>query len=286
MIELFNTREIALFLWSIVILIWILKKMGSLNDFKKVLSAFFSDIIITPIFLSIIYAEIIILILALLDYWELKFLKDTFFWFIGSAIISIFNATKATENPNYFIKNILDNIKFIIAFEFITNFYTLPLLWEIILLPILLVISLADHIFDYQKQVTSKKFTTGILTIFGIFLFSFSITKLVKDFDSFATLNTLKIFLLPIILTVLFVPFTYLLAVYIKYENMFIFVGFRFKNKKKEFNKIKWRIFKFCLFNLNKQIELRRVQSFSYIMSLDDLNQTIDEYNRPVANIG
>ncbi|QYA26683.1 hypothetical protein G3I01_14650 [Gramella sp. MT6] len=286
MFEIFNTREIALFFWSIIILTWILSKMESWGSFKKVLSTFFSDKIITPILLSIIYAETIILILALFDYWDLKFLKDTLFWFIGSAIISIFNANKATENPDYFKKNILDNIKFIIVFEFIINFYTLPLFWEIILIPFLLIISLADKIFQDRKEIATKKFTTGILTIFGIFLLSFSITNLVKNFEAFASLNTLKIFLLPIILTVLFIPFTYLLAVYMKYENMFIFVGFRFKNKQQEFNKIKWRIFKFCLFNLNKQIKLRRLQSFSYIMSLDDLNKTINEYKSPVANNG
>ncbi|SDL86688.1 hypothetical protein SAMN04488034_1198 [Salinimicrobium catena] len=273
MTELFNNREIAFIFWSLIFII-----LGSIKiQFWGVIKAFFQETIIDTFLLSIIYVELALLLLTVLDFWEINLLKDTILWFLGSACISIYNSIKAIDIKDYFRKNLIDTFKFIFLFEFIINFYTLPLVWEIITFPFILIIAIANFQFQYQKEETAKKFTNGILAIFGLFIFSYSISQLISDPKPFLTITNLKTFVLPIILTILFIPFTYFLVVYMQYDSMFRFIGFRFTKKEKEFKKIKKRIIQYCLLSIKRQKKLRKSDTFGYILSYEDIENTIKE---------
>jgi hypothetical protein len=52
----------------------------------------------------------------------------------------------------------------------------------------------------------------------------------VVDFNKFASMSTLENFIIPILLTLTFLPFVYLVAVYVAYENLFIRLQFFIKD--------------------------------------------------------
>ena len=278
---MFNNRELAILIWLTLILVLLSFKKGILKSYLDLLKAFFQDKIISSILISIIYVETVILLLTLANYWEPKLLKDTIFWYVGSAFLLMLNANKALENKNHFSQIFWKSFKLIVILEFIMNFYTFDFIWELILIPILSFIAIIDIVAGYKnehKQV--KKFTQFILTILGITMFIYAIREIISNSDKFWNIEIAKVFLLPIILTILFLPFLYFYVLYMKYENLYIRVGFRFNKKDSEFLKIKRRIFLECKLNLRKLERLEKVKSFHHIMDYSDLDKTIKELNR------
>lgn len=234
-----------------------------------------------------IYVEVIILFLALLDYWKPDFLKETIFWFLGSAFLLMLNSRKALENKNYFKKIFRDSLKLIILLEFITNFYSFNLLWELIIIPFISFIVILDIVAGYKNEHRAvKKLTQSILSIIGITLFVFAIKQIFIRHGEFINVDTAKIFLLPIILTILYLPFLYLYVLYMKYENVYMRIGFPFVKNDPVFKNIKKRIFFECKLNLAKLEKLGNTKSINYILNYEDLNKAINEFRSksPVAN--
>tara|TARA_R110000751_G_scaffold246033_2_gene346042 strand:- start:4333 stop:5178 length:846 start_codon:yes stop_codon:yes gene_type:complete len=281
MSDIFNNRELAILIWLTLILILLSFKKGILKSYFDLLLAFFQDKIISSVLISIIYVELIILLLAIVNYWEMDLLKDTTFWYIGTAFLLMLNSNKALENKTHFKKIFWNSFKLIVVLEFITNFYTFDLLWELVLIPIVSFIAILDAFAEQKNEHKPvKKLTQAILTIIGIIIFVYSAKKIITNSNEFLNVNSAQILLLPIILTLLFLPFLYFYVLYMKYENIYCRIGFRFKNKDKDFLNIKKRIFQECKLNLRKLERLEKTNSFHHILDYSDLEKTIKELNR------
>ncbi len=276
--DIFNNRELAIIIWLSLILVLLSFKKGILNSYHDLLKAFFQDKIISSLLISVIYVELIILLLSLADFWERDLLKDTIFWYIGSAFLLMLNSNKALENKTHFQKIFWNSCKLIVVLEFITNFYTLDLLWELILIPVVSFIAILDAFADFKNEHKPvKKLTQAVLTIIGITIFVYSIRQITSNSNEFLNVNSAQILLLPVILTILFLPFLYFYVLYMKYENIYVRIGFRFDKKDKEFLKIKKRIFRECKLSLRKLERLEEIKSFHHILEYSDLDNTIKE---------
>lgn len=287
MTDIFNNRELAIIVWLTLIIFIFSFKNGVLKSYFELLKAFFQDKIISSVLISIIYVEIIILFLALLNYWKPDFLKETIFWFLGSAFLLMLNSRKALENKSYFKKIFRDSFKLIILLEFITNFYSFNLFWELIIIPFISSIVILDIVAGYKNEYRAVKILTqSILSIIGITLFIFAINQISIKHGEFINVYTAKIFLLPIFLTILYLPFLYLYVLYMKYENLYLRIGFRFDKNDPVFKTIKKRIFFECILSLRKLEKLENTKSINYILDYEDFNKTINEFRRknPVAN--
>ena len=287
MVNIFNNREIAIIVWLTLIIILFSFKNGVLKSYFELLKAFFQDKIISSVLISVIYVELIILFLALFDFWKPDFLKETIFWFLGSAFLLMLNSRKALENKSYFKNIFRDSFKLIILLEFITNFYSFNLFWELIIIPLISFIVILDIVAGYKNEHRAvKKLTQSILSIIGITLFIFAIKEIFIRSGEFINVDTAKIFLLSIILTILYLPFLYLFVLYMRYENLYLRIGFRFDKNDPVFKNIKRRIFLECKLSLAKLEKLGNTESINYILNYEDLNSAIDELRgkSPVAN--
>jgi len=283
--EIFNNREIATLIWLGILFLYLVVLKNFWKSFKNVLKAFFNDKIISLVLISIIYIEIIILILAILSFWDFSLIKGTLFWYIGVGFITMLNLPKATEGIDFFKSTLIQNLKFIILFEFIVNVYSFNLIAEFILLPILTLFVLIDTYAGFNEDTKKiKPITNGVLSVFGFILLIYSINQIRLDYSSFIKISNLIDFLLPVILTICFIPFLYFTALYMKYENLFVRIGFRFENDELQFKFIKKKIFRTCYFNLIKLNRLSKIPRINTIMSKDDLIKTIIELKTPVAN--
>lgn len=253
MFDVFSNREIAIFIWGTPTLLLLLFNKGIRSSILNLLKIFFSIKILIPIILAGLYTWLIVYFLDELSFWNLAFLKDTIFWFLGVAFIMLMSSNDATTDEDYFKKAIKDNFKLILILEFILNFYVFSLMSEIIFLPILVLISIMFAVASTKSEYkVVEKLMENILVVLGTIIFIISIYKVVSDFYSLATLDTLKSFLLPIILTVSFLPCVYLLALFSIYEMLLIRIKMR-EQKDISFSRfaIKQIFFK-CTFNLKK----------------------------------
>jgi hypothetical protein len=143
----------------------------------------------------------------------------------------LFKFSNATDTD--FIKNsIIDNFKILVVLEFIINLYVFNLWIELLLVPFSALIGGMIAIAESDdKYTTVKKFLNTILSIMGFIFIGHAIHQITNDFDSFLSKNNLVDLILPICLTVMFLPFIYFIALFANYEQLFIRMPFFIKDK-------------------------------------------------------
>ena len=220
--------------------------------FKGVLVSFFKWKIQATILFALLYSIGIVLILFYISYWDNSLLKDSILWFMVSAFIILFNLNDTDKKKNHFKDIVIDNLKIILVFEFVVNIHNFNLLVEFIFIPIMVFLVLiqttSESMEEYKKVF---KFINGTLSVIGLVLIILSVIDIINEFETYASFDTLKSFLLPIILTLSFIPCAYLIALVMKYESLFVRVGFYVPDNKKR-RYAKRRIFLKCIFSLSR----------------------------------
>lgn len=269
LLNIFNNREIALFIWFFLFLIWVLSKKEIRKSLVGVLKAFLKWKILTSVFSMILYVSLLIALSYKIRFWDTSMLKDTLYWFFGVAFIMLMNSNKTNEEDHYFKKVLLDNLKLVVVLEFIINLYVFNLVVEVIFIPILIFIVIVNAFAETKKEyLPVSKLMSNILTFIGICFVVFSFKNIVTDFKSFAKIDNLRSFLLPPVLTFTYSPFIYLMALYIKYENIYLRMDL-FNEKKKILKYAKRKIFVLCHFNLKK---LNKLSKELGIIKIDNKN--------------
>lgn len=199
----------------------------------------------------IVYTFVIVYILSQVGLWDFSLLKDTAFWFFSVALITFFKINKA-DDLNFFKDIMLDNLKLIVLVEFLINFYTFSLGMELALIPIIVFISLLyGYSSTNQEYELVTKFLKKLLSIIGVIFFVYVCYKTAVEFGKTFTTQNLKSLLHPIIMTALFIPFTYTLALVMKYEVLFVRIQFLGDDEIMR-KKIKREIIRQVNFNINK----------------------------------
>lgn len=229
--NIFNNREIALGIWLLIAVVFVASKQTLRVSFYDVVKALFSRYIVIPLILMIGYISLIVIGLYKLGLWDVEQLKNTVFWSLSYAATSMFRISKIENEEHYFRNSIKDQLKIIAAFEFIVTFYTYSLLTELIVIPlVILLVGMQAFTEGKKEYATVGRFLTGVLTLFGIGLIVNATNHLITEFDGFAKLGTLQDFGIPIVLSILLIPFLFTLVIYTSYENAFIRINHCIKN--------------------------------------------------------
>lgn len=224
---IFNNREIAIGIWAVVFFLWCLIKPTIRSSLVQIASAFFNIKILLPLGLMTTYIGFLIYGLYELELWTINQLKNTVLWSVSVAAVSLFRVTDIKNTSSYFKAAIKDNFKLIIVLEFIIAFYTFPLWVELIIIPVL---ALLGGVLAYSE--TDKKYSQveGLLNAlfawFGLGLIFYVIFQISADIEKFAKLQTLTDFSLPPILFMFYLPFIFLMNLYVNYENAFVRLQF------------------------------------------------------------
>ena len=78
------------------------------------------------------------------------------------------------------------------------------------------------------EYAPARKLLSVLIAVFGIALVSFTIQMIARDPGSFFRAGTLTDFALPISLSILFLPFMFILVLYVRYENAFVRIRFMY----------------------------------------------------------
>ena len=252
-----NNREKSIILWTVLFFIWALSRKEIRSSFIDVLKAFFIPKIFVPLLMLSGYIIFIVWVLSKFGYWKIFLLKDTLIWFFGFAFILFFNSNKATEEDSFFKKVLIDNVKFFIIVQFVVNMYVFNLLAELIITPLLtILIGMSVVAENKEEYKIVHKVVNVILSTIGFIFVIFSFSKAFTDLNIFLTSVTFQKLVLPPILTFFLIPFIYLIALFMLYETIFIFLSFKeyYKNNLKH---IKINLIVTCNLNLNKLKKFR-----------------------------
>lgn len=221
--DLFNNREIAILIWSALLIAWALTK----QSIRKAIARVFRTALTKP--LVTVYGAIAAYIMAIVYglhaayLWDLSQLKPTIIWASSIALISAPRAHKIMDDLDYFKRAIRDNINLIIVLEFILGFYTFPLAGELILVPVTAVLGAVKVFAEGKEEYRPvEKLLDGLFFAFGLFVLGYAAYKLWIGFSEFATSQTVQDFYTPPLLSLLFLPFLFVLSVFLAYERAFL----------------------------------------------------------------
>jgi hypothetical protein len=218
------------------------------------------------------YVVIISFALQYISLWDFSMLKDTIYWTFGVGFILIMNSNKAFKEDQYFKKILRDNFRFVLIIEFILGLYVFGLVTEYLLAPIVIVFSVLLGISETDEKYSQvKNLLYIIFGIVGVFYLIFSIYKIYEDINEFASFNTLKSFLYPIIMTPIFLPFAYMYALYMHYESIFVRLQFSLRHDKKLRKYAKRKILFLVRLRLNKLKKFSPGFLFSDCKSKEDI---------------
>ena len=272
----FNTREEALILWVLLILVILFLKKSFRDPLINFLKQFTNKKIFIPTFLMLGFVAFVFCILKNLGLVESSMIKEVVFWLFGTGLIIFFNTNKALYYKSFFYKIIIDTFKLNVIIEYFTNFYTFPLIIEIVLLPVMSFLALSHHLsYQYEEYKPVRSFLSLILIIFGGGILFYSAWRFLLNISNFLTRENVAEFLIPIIFTLSIIPIVYLFALIMVYEDFFVRIEHFLKIKAhNNSRKIKFRIFFICLLNLRK---IQRVSDY-YTPQIVNLNENEDPY--------
>ena len=144
--------------------------------------------------------------------------------------------------------------------------------------PILIFLAMINAFSETDKKYeVVNQFTTVVLAVIGYGFIVFAVIKTIINYRDFLSLSSLHSFLLPIILTLTFIPFTYFMALYMRYENIF----FRMKLLIKDPELVRYakrNIFRIGKLNLKKVNALSKVLGPMKFESKDDILRTLQKF--------
>ncbi len=224
--DLLSNREWAILAWltALVLYVGYVSGMQLVREYAlDVIKGFFVWKIQSVLILALFYVSLVVYFLHANDLWHIGQLKNTVIWFFAVAFLSFFDLEKYKKDSGLFKKAILDNIKLIALVEFLIGFYVLSFWAELILFPILVLITLIHAYSQTDKKYKSVEtlFET-VLALFGFSLIVYALYELTTSFSEFVKPETAEDFLLPPFLTLAYLPFIFFLVVYTTYENIFV----------------------------------------------------------------
>ncbi len=229
--DIFNNREIAVGIWILIFSGYAASNGSVRTAIPGLLKSFFRLQILASLTLMIGYIVLIVFGLSSAKFWDMSQLKNTIFWGLTVAFVSMFHFSKITEDVHYFINAVKDNFKLVVILEFVIAFHTFPLFVELLVVPVASLLVLMQIFVERGKEYSGLAvLIEKLLIIFGGVLITYAGYMLVTESKSFFQAGTLTDFALPIVLTLLFLPFLYMLALYACYEKAFLRINFLYES--------------------------------------------------------
>ena len=197
----------------------------------QVVRIFFSPKIFSVFVAMTLYVMASVALLAALQLWEWSNFKTALVWWMTFAATTLFQANTISEKPGAFGKLIRDAINWTAVIVFVAEFGGFPLWGEFILIPVVTLIGIVLMMAPRETNgALLIKPLTFLQSFAGLFILAGGAWHVVTEFKKFASLDQLREFADPILLTLLYVPFLYVFAALMTHESTFTSIRFMKKN--------------------------------------------------------
>ena len=221
-----NNREIATLIYVGFFLIALMFWKKGLPLVLDVVRTFFSLKLIPIWVLMSLYVASCVCLLACLNLWDWPNLKSTLLWWVTVGFTCGFEAQRFKYESHPIRKLVYKAFTISTIIIFIAELVSFPLLIELLIFPILLLLTALIAVCEHRTDEPGIRQTLSLLRRFqmliGIAILGFSYWLVAKSIPKFWSLNTLREFGLPLLLWLMFIPFIFLLAIYMTYEEIFI----------------------------------------------------------------
>lgn len=283
-ISSFNNNEIAILILLLLALICFKTLRKCFVDIIKVFVDFLSKnkIFQSIIFELFLYFLIITWVLYYVGFWYLAYLKDSLMWLFLSGFVLFKDIITKTDWKATAKNYLLKVISFSAVCEFLVNIICLPI-WSLLLIfPIIFVFQIMSAYSENKEEYkTVQIFAEKTLTIIGFGILMYVGCKLVNTFGILLQKENLKVFILPIIYTIAFLPFSLIKKIFTEFNQAYMRLSRR-EDIKIPVNFIYiYKIYQFCKLDfekLNKFVSF--LTSTNYLNTTTKIDDLITEYTR------
>jgi hypothetical protein len=159
--------------------------------------------------------------------WTNDLFASTVLWFLFVGMAWFLHINDASKDADFFKRRVIEAVGIGAMLEFFVNLEVMPLPAELVFQLALIFVVAVDTYARHQPEFKSvARLTTGALVTFTIGLIIFTIVQLVESWHSIQPQDVANDFLLPIWLTLVAVPFLYVIALFAGYESLFLNMKF------------------------------------------------------------
>ncbi|MFC3051367.1 hypothetical protein [Kordiimonas pumila] len=268
-----NNRELALVIWLGIFLLCCLAKTEIRHSIWAALKSAMTPTLVKLVLLICLYVALLVYGLSLIGLWESSGLKVTVLWVMTSGIVVCSKTDAIRTDEQFFKKQVWANVSAVTLFEYIVAFQPFSLSIELIVFPLVVVISVwyAVAAQDHKNKSVENLMIT-LLLIWACVSFYHSVDYIIHQEQAGLVLETAYDLVFPLMMTVLFLPFLYILRFYVVYEIVLIRIGNTMPDKLRRWACIEAiKAFKFDTFLLDRwsnSVVLRRLTTKKEVMML------------------
>lgn len=225
--DFFTTRELALCIWALLFLIWVLTKSNVRKSFTELLGVAFQWKILLLFVLVAAYTVSVVWCLRVIGFWTPDLVKDTVLWFLFSGVTLAFSSVDIKKEESIWQRAFVDQLKVVVIIEYLVNTYTFALWAEMILVPLIAFIAMLDAVARTDVKFSAvAQLMFWVQAFVGATIIAFALHKALMHRDHFHPLDTIRAVTLVPLLSILFIPFMYLFFVISSYEQLFLRLKF------------------------------------------------------------
>ncbi|GEM_PF-5581890 len=224
----FSSRELASVAWGSLLLLVVLRSKVLREGLFAVFKVIFTRPIIKWSSLMITYVCLICYLFNQLGMWRLPDIKPTFLWLISAGLYMVYRSVKETPSPAALVGGIFrEGFNIAVILEFLVSKYTFSIYLELVLVPVaffLIFISSPSKTDDPRAKL-AVNFANSALSWIGLFLLVRSLVIVVTELSDFWSFQTAHAFLLPMALSLSFLPFLWIVLTHTAYGHVFMRLG-------------------------------------------------------------
>jgi hypothetical protein len=233
-IDVANNRELATVIWFVLIFVACLFIKPVRASFVAVGRTLVGPPLLETLLLLIMYVVLLAWTGHALGIWTTDLLSETIWWFVGTALVLLFNVTVAVGERGFFRRSLLEVLGFTLLLDFFMNdLFVFSLPTELVLLPAITFLGVLAIVAGRDPTTRQVASMTGCLIAFtGFVIAAFVIFNVVTNWTQVTTKEHLLEVLLPAWLTVGFLPFLYVIGVLVAYQSAFTRINWSLRDRK------------------------------------------------------
>lgn len=289
-----NSRECAIITWVCILYIFIVFNKSTRTEFNNLVKQLFSIEFVKIYIFLFFYIFGIVLLLKSLNIWTGLNLKDTLSWTLFVSTMLMFKSIQI-KNVKSFFKDIVKPIfGFSLFIEYLSDNFTFSFLVEFLLIPLFFLLGGMIAISDQKKEYSQvNRFLKGISILIYLMFFFMIIRNVFYNHEFLFSWGNFQIFIIPIILSILLVPFLYTITWYSNFQNISVTLKNHFKNSETYRYAISKAIIYFK-WDIDGIKRWRKIIQAKYLFEKKDILQTIylikslqkEERNPPIVQSG
>lgn len=285
--DILNSREWAILIWALLAVGYYSRnaeKLGLAKPFKDLLKTFFSRHIMSAIVLMSMYVGLDIYILYTVGIWDWGQFKNTVIWYFTVATFSLFRLNHYHDAPHRLRDLVLDNFRLIGVIEYLVGKYTFHFAVELLLVPLVFVLTFAVTIAETNSGLKKvHALLNTLLSAIAMCVLAATAYLMISDIGTVASGSGIQDFIVPSLLSTLYVPFIAFMVLYSTYQRVFIRLRSSIKKRHLEFYA---KLIALLVFNFRTTLLDRWATNVAkrHVNGVGDIHQSVRQIFRMVAS--